>query len=204
MTNDPATSHTTHSGERREELDIETIRQLLAYNPVTGSLTWKERSVDWFVGGMFKPESNQKKWNTRHAGKEFGCLSKTGYLKGIILYRHYRAHRVCFAIYYGYWPNQIDHINGVKTDNRISNIRSVNSLENNRNLSMSKRNTSGCVGVHWSKSSSRWVAAIKIKGRNVSLGSFDNIEDAKFARAEADKKYGFHPNHGRQKNEDMR
>ncbi len=96
------------------------------------------------------------------------------------------------------WPrDQIDHINGVRTDNRIGNLRSVTSRENSRNLKLPTNNTSGRIGVMWSGRDSKWLAVIQVDGGKKHLGYFDNFEDASNARKAAELKYDFHENHGR-------
>ncbi len=91
----------------------------------------------------------------------------------------------------------IDHINGDRGDNRISNLRVVTSTENNRNKAINKNNTSGVTGVTWSKSRRKWIAQIHIGKIGKALGGFDRVEDAIAARKNAETRYGFHENHGR-------
>ena len=110
----------------------------------------------------------------------------------------YGAHRVAWALYHGKWPDkQIDHINGNPLDNRIKNMRVVSVRENGKNKKRPSTNTSGIIGVYWNKASSKWVAQIGVNRKTIFLGSYDNITDAANARQTAEKKYNFHPNHGR-------
>ncbi len=76
----------------------------------------------------------------------------------------------------------VDHINNLKTDNRISNLRWSTIQQNNFNYSLSKKNTSGVRGVIWFKETKKWRAQIKINNKSIHLGYFVNIEDAKLAR----------------------
>ena len=82
----------------------------------------------------------------------------------------------------------VDHKNNNKLDNNINNLRWCTSQENNRNRSISNRNTSNIKGVFFDKKYNKWRAQITIDGTNVHLGCFDNIEDAKKARATRAKK----------------
>ena len=171
--------------------DPKLLRKLLRYDPETGKLYWKERSL-----AHFRNSRDQKIWNTRFAGSEALYSDIYGYRQGRILGRSYRAHRVIWAIAYGKWPDgEIDHVNGDRSDNRISNLRSVTRSANSKNLKRPVNNTSGFIGV--SRSGKKWRAHIKVTGRYVHIGTFDTKELAVKARSEAERRQGFHANHGR-------
>jgi len=105
---------------------------------------------------------------------------------------------VIWAIVHGEWPEwQIDHINGVRRDTRLCNLRSVSASENSRNCALSTRNKSGSIGVCWDAHHNKWHASIKVDGRQVALGRFSEFENAVSARKAAEAKYGYHVNHGR-------
>lgn len=91
----------------------------------------------------------------------------------------------------------IDHINGVRDDDRIENLRVVPSFINNRNTKLRKDNTSGVVGVSKCPRSGKWRADIRLLGRLTCLGMFDDFDDAVAARKKAEQEHNFHPNHGR-------
>jgi hypothetical protein len=132
------------------------------------------------------------------AGDVAGTIQGKGYLGFNIDNRHYLAHRLAWLYMYGEWPkHQIDHIDGNKTNNRIENLRDVDNSENHRNTKVNSNSTTGILGVCWCSEANKWRAYIHIGGRQKRLGSFDDIADAAKARAEAEKKYGFHPNHGK-------
>lgn len=176
------------------ELTYSEVDALLKYDPETGKLFWKERPVE-----MCPSEAEAKRWNTVFAGKEaLASLNQEGYLKGAILGRHYVAHRVVWMLNYKEWPNQIiDHINGVKTDNRIENLRDVSVAENHKNQRARTNNTSGFRGVYWNKASGKWQAYIREQNRSVHLGMFNDFNAAVAARVAAELRNGYHPNHGR-------
>ena len=100
----------------------------------------------------------------------------------------YRAHRIIYAMHHGVDPGdmQIDHINGVGTDNRIENLRLATSQENNRNRRIAKNNTSGIRGVCWDRFKKKWKAYIMIHGRLYNLGDFDSLDSAKKTRESAE------------------
>jgi hypothetical protein len=175
------------------QLPIDELRQLLKYDPKTGNLTWHQRPRE-----LFKSERSCSIWNVRFANKPAFTSLCRGYNRGLILGVNYHAHRVAWAIHYGWWPkDQLDHINGDRTDNRIDNLREVDGAENHKNQKLSKNNTSGHSGVYWNKPSRKWVAQIQAEGSRIHLGVFGLLEDAIEARIAAELRYGYHPNHGR-------
>jgi hypothetical protein len=150
-------------------------------------------------------ENNDKRicatWNTRYAGKEaLGHVDADGYKIGAILGRNYLAHRIIWLIISGCCPSgEIDHINGNRSDNRIANLRDVSKSENQRNATIRSDNASGFTGVCWHKAANKWIASIFVQKKNIYLGVFENIEDAKAARKAAEREYKFHKNHGKKK-----
>lgn len=177
----------------------ELLRKLLRYEPDTGKLFWRERDIELFNDSRRSAKYDCSVWNKRYANTEaLGCLNSQGYKHGSILGSSLRAHRVIFAIYYGYWPvGQIDHINGIRSDNRIKNLRDVTKLENSKNQKRRADNKSGFCGVGWDSRVGKWQARIMANSTRKHLGYFDNLQSAIDARMNAEIKYGYHPNHGR-------
>lgn len=176
----------------------ELLRKLLRYEPDTGKLYWRERTKDMFADNKRSAEWNCSVWNSKMAWTEaFTCCSH-GYKQGRIFKKAFAAHRVAWAIYHNEWPDgQIDHINGDRSDNKISNLRVVSVTDNNRNMAISKRNTSGVVGVYMHKPTQKWIASICHQGKSIHLGYFEDKEAAILARKSAEIDYGYHSNHGR-------
>jgi len=111
----------------------------------------------------------------------------------------YKAHSLAWIYMTGEIPRQItDHINHNTSDNRWINLRAVSHADNLRNMSRRKDNASGATGVDWSKAKRKWRARIKVNGVDLHIGFFDRLVDATIARKEADRKHGFHANHGAQ------
>ena len=152
----------------------------------------KAEALELFI---YCEETGSLKW--RKTGKNAGYISKNdGYVTVMYMGKNYKAHRIAWLIKHGYWPNQVDHIDHVRHNNKISNLRNVCQTENSRNMSLRNSNTSGHVGVCWHKAAKKWMAYIHISGKFKSLGLFLQIEDAINARISASKNYGFHKNHG--------
>lgn len=180
----------------------EELHKILSYNPDEGVLTWKKRDVSQFTDFKRRTAIHAcKNWNSRCAGKTaFTSLTPTGYVQGTIFGKRRLGHQVVWMMVHGSLPKPpycLDHINGNRSDNRISNLRKVLISENNRNTGIRTSNTSGVCGVSWYKSSRKWVAEIAYNGEKIRLGRFDKLEDAAAARKAAEVKYGFHENHGK-------
>jgi hypothetical protein len=160
----------------------ERLRQLLRYEPETGELFWLRRGLTG--------------WDTRYAGtRAFTAKTAAGYRHGIVENTPQKAHRIAWAIHHGSWPNEIDHINGDKADNRIANLRVVTRQQNSCNRGLRADNRSGALGVRRQRSG--WQARIYVNGQSKCLGTFRSLEEAVEARQRASAEAGFHPNHGR-------
>lgn len=149
----------------------EAATKLLDYDPETGLFKWKKR----FKGVR--------------ADLTAGRVSARGYHEIRANRKLLRSHRLAWYMTHQQVPDQIDHINGDRTDNRITNLRNCTHTQNCRNCKIRKNNTSKCVGVHWDKNNRKWQASIKVNYVSIHLGRFDDIEDAKQARIEAENKY---------------
>lgn len=170
----------------------ELLRKLLDYDPDTGVLMWKERPRE-----MFTRDRIWRAWNAQWASKPAFTAISDGYRCGAILNKRHQAHRVIWAIMTGRWPeNDIDHHNGTRHDNRWANLREVGRAINNRNARMLDRNTSGVNGVYWDRKCRKWKAQMGVNRKVISLGRFENIEDAIAARKAAEAGHGFTERHG--------
>lgn len=182
-------------------LTYSDIAKILKYEPETGKLFWLPRTAEMFEGTKFPqgPEAKAKNWNARYAGVEaFKTVHARGYIAGALLGKAYLAHRVVWLFETGSWPvDQLDHINGDRTDNRFENLREVTNTENSKNKAITKRNKSGFQGVFWNPKIKRWNANIGLNSRTKNLGHFLTKEEAIAARKNAEIELGFHPNHNR-------
>lgn len=157
----------------------ELLRKLLRYEPDTGLLFWRERDVEFFEDGYWKADSYCRTWNTQFSGKEALATNTDGYKTGVVLGFNLRSHRVIWAMENNKWPiDEVDHIDGVRHHNKMENLREVSSQENSCNSSIRSDNTSGTVGVYFSKVSGKWQAYIKNNGKSVYLGIYINKADA--------------------------
>jgi hypothetical protein len=175
-------------------VSVETLRELVSYDAATGALRWLVRSP-----AHFKRNRDCAGWNTKYAGTlAFTTDGPTGYKTGHIFQKTYMAHRVAWALHTGRWPTlDIDHIDGNRQNNRAENLRVVSAADNQRNVKHRADNTSGVKGVDFRKPSAKWRARIVHEGARLTLGLFDNFEEAVAARRDAEKRFGYHPNHGR-------
>ena len=164
-------------------LTFERANELFKYEPETGLLIRKVATGN----------------NRFHAGTPVGCSSPNGYLCVRVDKVLHQVHRVCYLLAYGSLPDdmQVDHINHMRDDNRLCNIRLVDNTTNSRNASIGKNNTTGVCGVWVNKrGAKRYCAEIKVNRVKKFLGCFDTLDEAAAARREAELKYGFHSNHG--------
>ena len=176
---------------------VDMLRKFLSYDPDTGVFVWNLRKPEDFVRAKH-PSRYCKIWNTRYGGKVAGSFRGDGYGRISVDDKRYLAHRVAWAMERGTWPaQQLDHINGNPSDNRLVNLREVANADNAKNARRAINNTSGVTGVTRHSLCDKWVAQIHANGKAIYLGIFENFEDAVAARAAAEVKYGFHPNHGR-------
>lgn len=144
------------------------LKEHLHYNPDTGVFTWLvSRGKSKF-------------------GKVAGSINTYGYTRIQIFNKTYLAHRLAFLYEYGIFPKEcVDHRNGVRTDNRMCNLREATNLENAQNLPLRVKNKSGFTGVCFHIRDKKWVSQIKINGKMKHLGYFDDPELASQAYIEA-------------------
>lgn len=193
------------------DIPVETLRQLLRYEPETGKLYWLERPVEMFEDSTFRHRTGKiavrsaqwacDLWNTRFAGQEaFTAKAKSGAYHGKLFGALHYAHRVIWALHTDAWPtDDIDHINGNRADNRIENLRDVTHTENMRNQKVYRSSVSGHHGVApLRRRPGTWQAYITINKKRQHIGYFRNLQDAIAARKAAEADCGlFHENHGR-------
>lgn len=162
----------------------EELKKLLHYDQEVGVFTW-----------ISKPNRKIKLGSV--AGRIFKSGSGKNYIRIKINNREYLAHRLAFLYTNGSFPEQeVDHMNGNGTDNRLCNLRMVTSKENCKNLRITSANKSGVCGVLWNKKSNKWQSYICLDRKMKHLGFYSSIFDAACARKSAELIYNFHKNHG--------
>jgi len=172
----------------------EVLRQLLDYAPETGKLFWRERPLEMFNAGRRNIATT---WNSRFAGQEaFTAEDSFGYKIGLIFRAGYRAHRVIFKMMTGVDPDEVDHIDGDRANNRWVNLREADRITNNRNVCRRRDNRSGVTGIYWDQSSAKWRATINDGGKQTRLGSFACFGAAVRARKASLAKHGYSLRHG--------
>lgn len=160
------------------KLTAKYVRSILDYDADTGVFRWKWR------------DDARQSVNAQMAGKIAGCIMPDGYITIGINRRYYKAHRLAWLHVNGEWPDvQIDHINGIRSDNRIANLREATVAENKWNSRPSVKNTSGVKGVSLDKRSGKWKVSICVNGAKIHLGYFSDFEQAKHVRLCADKEH---------------
>lgn len=123
-------------------------------------------------------------------GDRFGAYNKRDrYRTGAVLNKPYREHRLIYLYHYGYIPSILDHINGVRDDNRIENLREVTRVQNGQNRGQHRNNTSGHQGVSLHKPTNKWRVQLNIQGKNKHFGYFEDFELACLVSDEVKDKY---------------
>ena len=146
------------------------IREYLSYDKDTGVFTW-----------IKSPATGV------HIGQEAGTLNNEGYLRIAFKRNLYSAHRLAWWFVYGKLPKQeIDHINGLKNDNRIINLRDVSRRANNSNFEIHRQGK--LVGCYYVPHIKKWAACIKINRKKIHLGCFNTEQEAQARYLEKFKK----------------
>ena len=153
-------------------ITAEQLRELLRFDPETGVFSWA------------------KNWGGKRRGGPVGCLHPHGYVVIQVLGRQHPAHRLAWLHVHGAWPSsELDHINGVRDDNRVANLRVASGTQNNGNRRLTEKNKSGFKGVR--KKGKNWEASIGFGKEWFYIGMFKASEVAGAAYLEeAKKKFG--------------
>lgn len=162
----------TQANKHKESLiNLQDLRDRFNYNPDSGVFTYA------------------KTVSSSRAGAAAGTLHSSGYVHISINNRIYKAHRLAWYYVYGVWPaDQIDHINGVRNDNRLCNLREVNRSENFQNQHKAhKNNSSGLMGAYLDKATGRWYSRIQTNHERIDLGRYNTAQEAHCAYACAKK-----------------
>ncbi len=153
-------------------LTIERLRELLAYDAETGVFTW---AID--RGDCYK------------AGSIAGSVDFQGYRVIQMDGKKHKAHRLAWLYVHGHWPDpQVDHINGIRTDNRIVNLRIVSNAENQQNQRKAHRSSSSGLLGAYKHPDGKWMASIKVGGKQRHIGLFHTAQEAHeaYLRAKAE------------------
>ena len=146
---------------------------------------------------IYDAETGQFVWSTNRGGfvqrgRVCGCVVN-GYVSIAIDGKRHKAHRLAWLYVYGVWPKEeIDHIDGDKSNNRIANLREASHSENLQNQRIAIRSSSsGLIGASFYKRTGKWASVIKVDGKARHLGYFDTAIDAH--KAYVNSKRAIHP-----------
>ena len=140
----------------------------------------------------------QKRSNVA-AGSFAGSKTANGYLTVSIKKKRVLAHRIIYAMFHGFMPAFVDHINGDKTDNRIENLREATLSTNGWNRPSNKNNQSQIKNVCWVEKNNKWFVQLMANKKRVVSKYFEDLELAELVAIEArDKYHGSFANHGAQ------
>lgn len=145
---------------QRADITVEYLRSILSYDPDTGKFTWLGRQ-----------------WHGRPAG----TLNSDGYVRIVIAKIDFKAHRLAWAFTHGVIPHPLiplDHLNGIRSDNRIGNLRICTPKQNSENATRPKSSTTGFKGVARCKNTTKFRAYICHNRKQIHLGMFETAEEA--------------------------
>jgi len=161
-------------------LTQEELKSQIKYDPHTGSFY----RIDLPLG------------SNANIGLITSKPTENGYIRIRILGKKYMAHRLAYLYMVGEWPDQIDHTDRNRSNNKWSNLENATDATNRKNQSLRKYNNTGHVGVTWNSKRKRYVARIGHNHKQYWLGQFKTLEEAIEARSKASSKFNFHKNHG--------
>lgn len=118
--------------------------------------------------------------NVATAGSKAGTVEKDRYIRISIEKKDYYAHRIIYMMFYGYMPKIVDHIDGNKQNNNISNLRAISKAGNALNSKVRKDNTSGVKGVTWNKAAKKWQVQLHVGTKYKYFGVYFDLMVAKF------------------------
>ena len=113
--------------------------------------------------------------NCVYEGDKAGFTRKDGYRQIKVNQKPYLEHQIVFIMHYGFKPSIIDHINGIKSDNRIENLREASFYENAHNAKRKSTNTSGVKNVSYSKRPNAWLVRVQANKSRKLIGLFHNL-----------------------------
>ena len=149
--------------------DENLIRKKIEYKD--GVLYWAVRT-----GGIEK-------------GTEAGYKGRDGYWRVRVAGHRLLSHRLIFFLHYGYFPYQVDHINRVCDDNRIENLRECTDLQNRRNCDYLEPGKTVARNIGWRKDKQKYRVRLRVNGKELHLGHYDDLELAELVASEARNKY---------------
>lgn len=150
---------------------IETLSSVFSYDPLTGVFT--------------------------KGGKPTGCLDiDSGYVVLKYRYKKYYAHRVAFVCMDEPVPDQVDHDDGVRSNNIWTNLKPSTNSINSKNSAMKSNNTSGSTGVYWSKRDQRWIGEVMIDGKKIYIGRSKDLDEITKKVEDYRLQKGFSKRHG--------
>jgi HNH endonuclease len=150
-------------------ITADRLRELLYYDPATGIFRWRVRMGQrGCVGAVAGSREAKGYWRIKIDGKP------------------HKAHRLAWLYIHGVWPSdQIDHRNGDRADNRLSNLRPASNGQNQANVRRQSNNVSGLKGVRWHRANQNWNARITVNRKSIFLGRFATAAEAHSAYCSA-------------------
>ena len=129
-------------------------------------------------------------------GRKIGYPNGNGYIIMRYNKRKYYLHQLIFLMHHGYIPSNIDHIDGIGSNNRIENLREASVSQNMYNTKLRTDNTSGTKGVHFNKQHQKWQAKLYLSKKPISRFFYTKEDAVKFMKLWREMAHGQFANHG--------
>lgn len=157
-------------------MEQQRLKEMLDYNEESGLFVWRRRPRTCRV----------------QVGDVAGYINSKGYVYIGLDGKGHLGQRLAWLYVHGVLPAlEVDHINGIRSDNSLRNLRLTTHAENQQNRRVpSKSSKTGYLGVEFDmkKKSRPWIARIRVDGRSLRLGTFDSAEEASHAYIAAKQK----------------
>lgn len=147
----------------QDRITAQHLRERVFYDADTGIFTWRTHIRPSVVG------------------RRFGSWDLHGYLTARIGGKSYKLHRLAWLYQFGVWPTgDVDHINGVRHDNRLSNLRDVSRKVNleNQTKATGRNNSTGLLGAYFDRRRGVFYARVSQFNKSINLGSFATAQEA--------------------------
>lgn len=152
----------------RRKVTQEQLRELFTLDPDEGVLRYRVKHLRY------------------KAGLVAGSVGHKGWRSIMVNQRRYQAHHLVWMYVHGRWPtHELDHVNGIRDDNRLSNLREADAFQQVMNSARPPTNKSGARNVYFIRKSGKFRVSVRYRGKHVHIGHFSTLQEASVAATDA-------------------